>query len=522
MAESAVLNSRIGRVRPGALASDAAASGARIRGRNCWKWFARSAGARSAGARSAGMPSAALPQGAAAPLCLLLIALWPHWIWLARRLTDGSDEPWGILALATVLVLVWRVRGELQFPSRAALLGSGLFAVLAALLTAVVPPIFAAAVAMLALALLITSALPRRPAAPLAALLLLALPVVASLQFYLGYPLRLATAHAAAPLLSALGITVSASGAALLYEGRSILVDPPCAGIGMLWVGSWAAALLSWLHGAGAPRALANACFAAATVFAANVLRNALLFFPEAGLWPQHAALHAGIGLVAFAVALLPVIAFVGRSAAVAMPAPLRPGRNAAAVRRDAGGGPIFVGACLAAAVLPLLAAWSTASGAADRDAAAAVGARSSVIDWPTHFRGQPLTQLPPTPLEARFAARFPGAVARFTDGERLLILRRVERPTRLLHPASDCFRGAGYRLDASAVAADIDGRRWRCFVAGRDGERLQVCERIVDRLDGDRAWTDVSSWFWEVTWRGGGPWWAVTVVTPMTSLAAR
>jgi hypothetical protein len=42
---------------------------------------------------------------AAAPLALLLAALWPHLAWIARRLTDGSDEPWGILALATVLTV---------------------------------------------------------------------------------------------------------------------------------------------------------------------------------------------------------------------------------------------------------------------------------------------------------------------------------------------------------------------------------------------------------------------------------
>ncbi len=240
-------------------------------------------------------------------LGLLLAALWPHGLWLARRLTDGSDEPWGWLALATVLVLVVRARGEIVTPTRAALVASGALAVLAALATFFVPPIFAAGAAMLSLAAFLRSALPRRPAAPLATLLLLSLPVIASLQFYLGYPLRLATAHAAVPLLALAGVEVHASGAALLWQDRTILVDPPCAGIGMLWVGSWAAALLSYLNDAPARRTLANGCVAAAAVFAANVLRNALLFFPEAGLWPSPAGLHAGIGLAAFAAALLPI-----------------------------------------------------------------------------------------------------------------------------------------------------------------------------------------------------------------------
>jgi exosortase/archaeosortase family protein len=243
-------------------------------------------------------------------LALLAVALWPHALWLARRLTDGSDEPWGLLALATVLVLVLRARRELVLPTRGALAASGALAVLAAALTFVVPPIFAAAAAMLALAVFIASALPRRPAAPLATLLLLALPVIASLQFYLGYPLRLATAHAAAPLLALGGIDAQAAGAALLWRGQTILVDPPCAGIGMLWVGSWAAALLSYLNDASPRRTLANGCLAALVVFAANVLRNVLLFFPEAGLLPSPAWLHAAIGLAAFAAALAPILAF--------------------------------------------------------------------------------------------------------------------------------------------------------------------------------------------------------------------
>ena len=141
-------------------------------------------------------------------------------------------------------------------------------------------------------------------------LLLLALPVIASLQFYLGYPLRLATAHAAAPLLGLGGIDAAAAGAALLWHGQTVLVDPPCAGIGMLWVGSWSAALLSYLNGASARRTLLNGIFAAVVVFAANVLRNVLLFFPEAGLLQAPAWLHAAIGLAAFAAALLPIVAF--------------------------------------------------------------------------------------------------------------------------------------------------------------------------------------------------------------------
>jgi exosortase/archaeosortase family protein len=241
-------------------------------------------------------------------LSALLAALWPHWIYVARRLVDGSDEPWGILALVTVVALLARDRRELAVPTRSALVASALLALVAALASLLLPDLAAAALAMLALGLYLVHALPRRPATPLIALLLLALPVIASLQFYLGYPLRVLAAHASAMLLSSFGIASRAAGAAIIHDGGIVLVDAPCAGIGMLWVGSYAAALLSYLERAGALHTVLHAAAAALLVLAANIARNTVLFFPEAGLvqWPAWA--HDAIGLAAFATAIAPLV----------------------------------------------------------------------------------------------------------------------------------------------------------------------------------------------------------------------
>jgi exosortase/archaeosortase family protein len=246
-------------------------------------------------------------------LAVLLAALWPHWFWMARRLTDGSDEPWGILAALTVVALVARDRDRLVLPPRNRLIGTALLMLASAAIGPFAPPLAAAASAMIALGIFLAGALPTRPAAPLVTLLLLALPIIASLQFYLGYPLRLATAHAAAPLLALAGFDVIARGAAFEFAGRTILVDPPCAGIAMLWLGSYTAALLSYLDGAGARHTMTNGIVAAAAVFAANVLRNALLFFTEAAIVPAPAWAHDAIGLGAFAFAVIPIVAFAHR-----------------------------------------------------------------------------------------------------------------------------------------------------------------------------------------------------------------
>lgn len=134
-------------------------------------------------------------------------------------------------------------------------------------------------------------------------------------------------------------------------------------------------------------------------------------------------------------------------------------------------------------------------------------------VEWPPQWDGRPLRPLAMSEVEQRFAARFPGAIARFSDGERVIVLRRVQQPTRMLHPAADCFRGLGYRIERSGLERDAQQRLWRCFEAqGRDGQRLRVCERI-EAPDG-ASFIDPSSWFWAAALgQSNGPWQAITVV---------
>ncbi len=165
----------------------------------------------------------------------------------------------------------------------------------------------------------------------------------------------------------------------------------------------------------------------------------------------------------------------------------------------------VFAGLILVAAALPALmraAPGGPAQGPVGEDVA-----------WPASFGGRPLTPLPLSAVEQRLAARFPGRIARFTDGTRGIIVRSVQVPTRMLHPAADCFRGLGYRVEQARVVQDADGAAWSCFLADRDGRRRLVCERIHD-LHG-KAWTDVSSWYWSaVLGRTERPWYAITVVS--------
>lgn len=132
--------------------------------------------------------------------------------------------------------------------------------------------------------------------------------------------------------------------------------------------------------------------------------------------------------------------------------------------------------------------------------------------EWPTEWDGLPLRPLALSEVERRFADHFPGAIARMTDGRRILVLRQVDAPTRMLHPAADCFRALGFRIEQARLERDAEARLWRCFVTERAGApKMRVCERIVD-ADG-LAFTDTSAWYWAaIGGRSHGPWQAATV----------
>jgi hypothetical protein len=135
--------------------------------------------------------------------------------------------------------------------------------------------------------------------------------------------------------------------------------------------------------------------------------------------------------------------------------------------------------------------------------------------EFPAEWEGRPLRPLVLTDVEARFARQFPGTLSRLTDGRQVLVLRTVLRPTRMLHPAADCYRGVGWAIDRQQLQPDAANQLWRCFEAERGGRRMRVCEHIVDAQG--RVFTDTSSWFWAAALeQSRGPWQAFTVASPL------
>jgi len=230
-------------------------------------------------------------------LCGMGAAFWPVWRWYLLRITDGSDEPWGILALLSLLVIRWRDRireGALQerhFATAAAVLAIYLIAFDALV------PLGRAILAAVAFASVL---LRGRGMAGLWGLLGLSLPILATLQFYLGFPLRMLAAQASELTLRAGGYEVIREGTVLRWAGESILVDAPCSGVHMLWTGAFLAMLLAARHRLDLGRTVLLGSASMVIVIAANVLRATALFFKEANLVPAPEWTHAGTGVLLF------------------------------------------------------------------------------------------------------------------------------------------------------------------------------------------------------------------------------
>ncbi len=425
------------------------------------------------------------------PWLLLGIALAPVWIWYVRRMNDGDDEPLGLVVLLGAAWLAWRERRELCAGSGERFAGA-LLVLGSVLAIGWLPPLVRAGVGVCGMVCWCGAG--RR--AGLLGLFVLSLPVVASLQFYLGYPMRMASAAGAEWLLDSAGLVVSRHGANLELGGQTVGVDPACGGVRMLWHAWVAVMALAAFHRVTWRVAVLGAALVPPAVAVANAVRSAWLAMVETGRMSDAGLGHGGVGLVIFAVMVLPFAWFMGSRARQAViagaPAPPRYSERivllAAALLAPLPHGPMSVPPSPAPASPP-------------------------PVEFTFNGLTLPLEPLPPTPQERAFAASFSGELGGFRWGEAQVILRRVTTATRRLHPSSDCLKAAGYRLGDAIVVRATDGTEWSRFTASGDGRELLVHERIVSECDGS-TWTDVPAWFWSALRHPlNGPWRAETVI---------
>jgi hypothetical protein len=227
-----------------------------------------------------------------------------------------------------------------------------------------------------------------------------------------------------------------------------------------------------------------------------NSLRAALVFLPEAGRvhWPEW--MHPGVGMFVHGLVLGGVFFAAARLDRI--------GRRCETERWWLTGRRLMVPTVAVSVVIGALVLFISGSGASKPPAKQ---------PWPAMLDGVALVELPLSEVEQRFARSFPGQIGRFEWGGREVIMRRTDRPTRRMHPATDCLRAAGFETHAEPLFRDADSGLWGCSTARKNGRRWRVLERYMNR-DGKLLATDASAWFWQAMAQPDeGPWTAVTVI---------
>jgi exosortase/archaeosortase family protein len=234
---------------------------------------------------------------------LVMAATWDAWRWYVQRVWESPEEA-ASLALTVAFLGVLGVARRSKKGMRLPLIPVALLLAAFAAFYAVLPPIARAAIAIAATLFCgHLAAFRERPPVAFWGLVALALPVVPSLQFVLGYPMRLICAALSVGLLQAHGLAVTRQGTFLVWRDELIQFDAPCSGVNMLWAGLLLTLMGCVLFRFNVLKVMVAVALSLMLAIACNVLRATSLFYVEAGLLPHAPAWwHEGVGIAAFMV----------------------------------------------------------------------------------------------------------------------------------------------------------------------------------------------------------------------------
>jgi exosortase/archaeosortase family protein len=234
---------------------------------------------------------------------LVVVATWESWRFYFGRVAATPDDALALIVVVLVVGMAGVRRSPLAPVTRLPLAALALLLAGYAASRLVLPPIARAGLAVaLTLFCFHVTVFRQRPPPAVWGLSGLALPILPSLQFVLGYPLRVAAAALTVGRLNAHGLAVERQGTFLVWQGATVQLDAPCSGVSMLWVGLLFTLLACTLLELGAVKTLVAAVSSLVLAIAGNVLRTASLFYIETGFTaPVPSWWHEAIGLAAFA-----------------------------------------------------------------------------------------------------------------------------------------------------------------------------------------------------------------------------
>jgi exosortase/archaeosortase family protein len=236
-------------------------------------------------------------------LLLQLVAFWSVWRWIGSRLLTSGEPAWELIPLISVVYFVWAYQPkESTRLNSAALISAAATLCLYALSSIVAPPLVAALIAMVSLTFVLSRWRFGTAFHPgLFTLLLLCLPITDSLNFFLGYPMRVIVGEATALLLNMQGLIVFRDGVNLQFGESLLVIDAPCSGIKMLWFGMLLATNLAFLFKLAPRMFLPVLLLAFVATMLGNLARASALFYIEGGfIIDAPAWMHSAVGVVAF------------------------------------------------------------------------------------------------------------------------------------------------------------------------------------------------------------------------------
>lgn len=418
-------------------------------------------------------------------LIFLVIGFWFVIYWWFQRAVDGSDTPWGIGALLVLIYFSFKTPLALkQESTKKTTLNTNFVLITLLILYAVTFPYVPNLIRgiWVAIAFGVSISLQRGTGYfhfgtwSLAAM---SLPLLSSLQFFLGYPLRWITTRLSSYLLSFGNLSVHAKGLILVFGPTEVWVDAPCSGVKMLWVGVFLASLFSFIFKLKNSHAILLFLIGIFGTLVGNTFRASSVFYLEAGIIKLPNIMHDLIGLVSFLIIALIVGIAAQHLTSFSVHKPtlnIRPTKG-------------LLIAVIIAALVPF---WTGKPSSQPTPA----------VTFPTHLEDEALSQRAISDRDQPFLAGFPGELRSYTTPKHDVLIRYVRKPTRKLHSSTDCYRGLGF------VVTPIGIEKWARYRMEKEGEVLILEERIRDK-DGNYFY-DIGQWFWSAKLGSStGPWWS-------------
>lgn len=241
-------------------------------------------------------------------ICIQVLALWPVWRWYTLRVADSSDEPWGLLALGTAFIFLYQNKNQKK-PKGSYLILPTILMLLYGATFHMLPPLIRAVIAVTSIACTVSICrMGKILHLGVWGLFLMSLPIISSLQFYLGFPLRVVVGKIAAPLVQLSGLPVVLEGTMLNWCGKLISIDAPCSGVKMLWVGFYLAFTLVSFYKLRPVKTCCILIFTLLVVICSNILRATALFYVEAGVANFPPWTHEVLGLHIFLFTSLTIV----------------------------------------------------------------------------------------------------------------------------------------------------------------------------------------------------------------------